>query len=156
MMRQRRDDVERDARDGERFDIKAAQPPAKQGEAPHRGHHQRKAQQVHAGDPSSNGLARVGDGSRTLDDGGAAGQSARMAEGVDAQEKATDSAEWIRGTGHDRDQGVLGQVQLLQKKTFSTQPVASFDWNSDKEGLCVMGCLDQTVRVLICTKLNLL
>jgi WD40 repeat protein len=56
--------------------------------------------------------------------------------------------------GHDK--GVLGQVQLLQKKTFSTQPVASFDWNSDKEGLCVMGCLDQTVRVLICTKLNLL
>jgi len=56
--------------------------------------------------------------------------------------------------GHDK--GVLGQIQLLQKKTFSTQPIASFDWNADKEGLCVMGCLDQTVRVLICTKLNLL
>ena len=55
--------------------------------------------------------------------------------------------------GHDK--GVLGAVQLLQKKTFSTQPVACFDWNSDKEGLAVMGCLDQTVRVLICTKLNL-
>ena len=55
--------------------------------------------------------------------------------------------------GHDK--GVLGQIQLLQKKTFSTQPVASFDWNADKEGLAVMGCLDQTVRVLICTKLNL-
>jgi len=56
--------------------------------------------------------------------------------------------------GHEK--GVLGQVQLLQKKTFSTQPVASFDWNSEKEGLAVMGLLDQTVRVLICTKLNLL
>jgi len=56
--------------------------------------------------------------------------------------------------GHEK--GVLGQVQLLQKKTFSTQPVASFDWNADKEGLAVMGCLDQTVRVLMCTKLNLL
>ena len=55
--------------------------------------------------------------------------------------------------GHDK--GVLGTVELLQKKTFSTQPVASFDWNADKEGLAVMGCLDQTVRVLICTKLNL-
>ena len=56
--------------------------------------------------------------------------------------------------GHEK--GVLGQVQLLQKKTFSTQPVASFDWNADKEGLAVMGLLDQTVRVLVATKLNLL
>jgi len=56
--------------------------------------------------------------------------------------------------GHEK--GVLGQTQLLQKKTFSTQPVASFDWNADKEGLAVMGLLDQTVRVVICTKLNLL
>ena len=56
--------------------------------------------------------------------------------------------------GHEK--GVLGQVQLLQKKTFSTQPVSSFDWNADKEGLAVMGLLDQTVRVVVCTKLNLL
>ena len=54
--------------------------------------------------------------------------------------------------GHDK--GVLGTVELLQKKTFSTQPVASFDWNADKEGLAVMGVLDQTVRVLACTKLH--
>ena len=33
--------------------------------------------------------------------------------------------------GHDK--GVLGAVQLLQKQTFSTQPVSSFDWNADKE-----------------------
>jgi WD repeat-containing protein 92 len=51
---------------------------------------------------------------------------------------------------------VLGTVEQLQKKTFSTQPVASFDWNSDKEGLAVMGILDQTVRVVVCTKMNLL
>jgi hypothetical protein len=56
--------------------------------------------------------------------------------------------------GHAK--GVLGGVALLQKKTFSTQPIASFDWNADKEGLAVMGVLDQTIRVLICTKLNLL
>ena len=55
--------------------------------------------------------------------------------------------------GHEK--GVLGTVEQLQKKTFSTQPVASFDWNADKEGLAVMGLLDQTVRVVICTKLNL-
>ena len=52
--------------------------------------------------------------------------------------------------------GVLGSVERLQKKTFSTQPIASFDWNSDKEGLAVMGVLDQTVRVILCTKLHLL
>jgi len=54
--------------------------------------------------------------------------------------------------GHDK--GVLGTVEQLQKKTFSTQPIASFDWNADKEGLAVMGVLDQTVRVLVTTKLN--
>ena len=36
------------------------------------------------------------------------------------------------------------------------QPICSFDWSPDKEGLAVMGVLDQTVRVLICTKLNTL
>ena len=35
--------------------------------------------------------------------------------------------------GHEK--GVLGHVQLLQKKTFSTQPVATFDWNADKVAL---------------------
>ena len=55
--------------------------------------------------------------------------------------------------GHEK--GVLGTVEQLQKKTFSTQPIASFDWNADKEGLAVMGVLDQTVRVVVCTKLNL-
>ena len=77
-------------------------------------------------------------------------------------------------------------MELLQKKNFATQPVASFDWNMDKEvrvrvrvrvrvkvrvrvrvanpnpnpnpnpnqGLAVMGCLDQTVRVIVCTKLH--
>ena len=54
--------------------------------------------------------------------------------------------------GHEK--GVLGTVELLQKKNFSTQPVAAFDWNAEKEGLAVMGCLDQTVRVIVCTKLH--
>jgi hypothetical protein len=34
------------------------------------------------------------------------------------------------------------------------QPISSFDWHSDKEGLCVMGSYDQSVRVAIVTKLN--
>ena len=34
------------------------------------------------------------------------------------------------------------------------QPINSFDWSPDKEGLCVMGSYDQSVRVAIVTKLN--
>lgn len=42
----------------------------------------------------------------------------------------------------------------LQKTTLSTQPICSFDWSADKEGLAVMGVLDQSFRVLLCTKLS--
>jgi len=52
------------------------------------------------------------------------------------------------------EKGVMGTVEQLQKKTLSTQPIASFDWSPDKEGLAVMGVLDQTFRVVITTKLN--
>jgi hypothetical protein len=31
---------------------------------------------------------------------------------------------------------------------------AAFDWSPDKEGLCVMGSYDQSVRVCVVTKLN--
>lgn len=54
--------------------------------------------------------------------------------------------------GHDK--GVLGDLEQLQTTTLSTQPVSSFDWSPDKEGLAVLGLLDQTFRVVICTKLN--
>jgi hypothetical protein len=50
--------------------------------------------------------------------------------------------------------GVMGTVTELQSKTFTTQPIASFDWSPDKEGLCVMGSYDQSVRVCVVTKLN--
>ncbi|KAL5009083.1 hypothetical protein ScPMuIL_014664 [Solemya velum] len=53
-----------------------------------------------------------------------------------------------------RDLGVAGTVNLLQNATVSTQPVSSFDWSPDKEGLCVCTSFDQTLRVLIVTKLN--
>lgn len=39
-------------------------------------------------------------------------------------------------------------------KILSTQPINSFDWSPDKDGLAVMSCLDQTVRVIIVTKLH--
>ncbi|XP_078412619.1 dynein axonemal assembly factor 10 isoform X2 [Cetorhinus maximus] len=52
------------------------------------------------------------------------------------------------------DMGVAGAVTLLQNVTVSTQPIGSLDWSPDKQGLCVCTAFDQTVRVLIATKLN--
>ena len=51
--------------------------------------------------------------------------------------------------------GVPGSVELLNAKIISTQPVVSFDWSPDKEGLACMACLDQSLRVMIVTKLHL-
>ncbi|XP_034040609.1 WD repeat-containing protein 92 isoform X1 [Thalassophryne amazonica] len=50
--------------------------------------------------------------------------------------------------------GVAGSVNLLQNVTLSTQPIASLDWSPDKQGLCVCSGFDQSVRMLIVTKLN--
>ena len=50
--------------------------------------------------------------------------------------------------------GVAGTVSLLQNVTLSTQPIASLDWSTDKQGLCVCSSFDQSLRVLIVTKLN--
>ncbi len=50
--------------------------------------------------------------------------------------------------------GVVGSLELLNSKVISTQPIVNADWNADKEGLCVLACLDQTLRVFIVTKLN--
>lgn len=50
--------------------------------------------------------------------------------------------------------GVPGTVELLNTRVISTQPIISFDWSQDYEGLCVLACLDQTMRVYITTKLK--
>lgn len=50
--------------------------------------------------------------------------------------------------------GVIGSVELLNSKVISTQPIVSLDWSTDKEGLCTLCCLDQTIRCYIVTKLN--
>lgn len=52
------------------------------------------------------------------------------------------------------EMGVAGSVSLLQNVTLSTQPISSLDWSPDKMGLCVCSAFDQTLRVLIVTKLN--
>ncbi|CAG5123233.1 unnamed protein product [Candidula unifasciata] len=56
--------------------------------------------------------------------------------------------------GEGVETGVAGTVDLLQNVTLSTQPVSSFDWSPDKMGLSVCTSFDQTIRVIITTKLN--
>ncbi|KAL7877351.1 hypothetical protein SRHO_G00039940 [Serrasalmus rhombeus] len=56
--------------------------------------------------------------------------------------------------GDGVDRGVAGTLNLLQNVNLSTQPIASLDWSPDKQGLCVCSSFDQSVRVLIVTKLN--
>jgi len=50
--------------------------------------------------------------------------------------------------------GVAGNLTLLQNIGLSTQPASAFDWSIDKAGLACTSSFDQTVRVLITTKLN--
>lgn len=59
---------------------------------------------------------------------------------------------------HDSDKepyGVIGDLTLLQNATLSEQPITAFDWCVDKIGLSVCSAFDQTLRVLITTKLKL-
>ncbi|CAH8606102.1 unnamed protein product [Dicrocoelium dendriticum] len=51
-------------------------------------------------------------------------------------------------------QGVAGTLSQLQNVTLSSQPVCSLDWCPDKLGLAVCVSFDQTLRLLIVTKLN--
>ena len=50
--------------------------------------------------------------------------------------------------------GVVGNVELLNSRVIATQPIVCFDWNPNRAGLCCMGCLDQSLRVYIVTKLD--
>eukprot|EP00041_Stephanoeca_diplocostata_P008006 m.114948 g.114948 ORF g.114948 m.114948 type:complete len:359 (-) comp17130_c0_seq2:395-1471(-) len=51
-------------------------------------------------------------------------------------------------------EGVAGEVIELNRVSLATQPISSFAWSPDKEGLCLTTAFDQTLRVVICTKLN--
>lgn len=53
------------------------------------------------------------------------------------------------------EEGVTGTLHMLQASTVSSQPIHCLDWHPDKLGLAVCGAFDQTVRVLLTTKLNL-
>lgn len=57
--------------------------------------------------------------------------------------------------GDGIEEGVVGSLKLLQNRLLSSQPVSTLDWSPDKLGLGVCTSFDQTVRVIITTKLNL-
>lgn len=61
----------------------------------------------------------------------------------------------VRKDAHGVDKGVAGSLVLLNDRNVGKQPIVSFDWHSDKIGLGVMSCLDQSCKVIITTKLNL-
>lgn len=50
--------------------------------------------------------------------------------------------------------GVAGKAVPLQNAALATQPITSFCWSPDKIGLSVCSGLDQAIRVVIVTKLN--
>ncbi|KAJ3221887.1 hypothetical protein HK099_002993 [Clydaea vesicula] len=54
----------------------------------------------------------------------------------------------------DNLEGVPGTLQAIQTVNAAEQPVSSFDWSPDKQGLCVFSAFDQQVRVGIVTKLS--
>jgi hypothetical protein len=56
---------------------------------------------------------------------------------------------------HTNHESVLIQGPGLSSSSTSRDTYfAAFDWSPDKEGLCVMGSYDQSVRVCVVTKLN--
>lgn len=60
-----------------------------------------------------------------------------------------------RATDADgKEYGVTGEVRCLTYRQLSTQPINCWDWSADKEGLAVCGSFDQSVRVVICSRLS--
>lgn len=53
-----------------------------------------------------------------------------------------------------REMGVAGTLEQLATTRVSEHPIVSFDWHMDKMGLYAAGCIDQTVRVGLATKLQ--
>jgi hypothetical protein len=51
-------------------------------------------------------------------------------------------------------EGVPGEIQLINESPIAEQPVASFDWSSDKTGLFACASFDQQLRVGVVTKLT--
>jgi hypothetical protein len=60
----------------------------------------------------------------------------------------------VQKDGEGNAMGVAGTVNLQQNVTLSTQPISSFDWSPDKEGLGVCSAFDQQIRVVLVTRLK--
>ncbi|CAJ1022735.1 WD domain, G-beta repeat, putative [Leishmania guyanensis] len=58
--------------------------------------------------------------------------------------------------GDGLQRGVAGAVEELNKAKVGDQPINAMDWNRSKEGLAVCASFDQSIRVILVTKLGLL
>jgi hypothetical protein len=56
---------------------------------------------------------------------------------------------------NDKPKGVAGYLEKLNDCNVAQQPISGLDWSPDKLGLACICALDQTVKVVITTKLNL-
>mmetsp|Transcript_23191 Transcript_23191/g.60657 ORF Transcript_23191/g.60657 Transcript_23191/m.60657 type:complete len:359 (-) Transcript_23191:246-1322(-) len=52
------------------------------------------------------------------------------------------------------EEGVVGSAVELNRVSSSTQPIFSFEWSPDKPGLCLTTAADQTLRVMMVTRLG--
>ena len=62
----------------------------------------------------------------------------------------------VKKLGDGTEVGVAGKTVPLQNASLTTQPITSFCWSPDKMGLAVCSGLDQAIRVVIVTKLNVM
>lgn len=53
------------------------------------------------------------------------------------------------------ERGVAGAIEELNKVKVGDQPINALDWNTSKEGLLACASFDQSVRVMLVTKLGL-
>ncbi|CAG0897899.1 unnamed protein product [Darwinula stevensoni] len=60
----------------------------------------------------------------------------------------------VQDSSDGNQEGVMGAVNLLQNANIAAQPICGFEWNHDKLGLAACTAFDQTIRVIIVTKLN--
>lgn len=51
-------------------------------------------------------------------------------------------------------EGVMGEINSLQDTPIAPQPITCFDWSLDKKGLSACAGIDQTVRIVLVTKLS--
>mmetsp|Transcript_7036 Transcript_7036/g.10344 ORF Transcript_7036/g.10344 Transcript_7036/m.10344 type:complete len:360 (-) Transcript_7036:6-1085(-) len=54
----------------------------------------------------------------------------------------------------DPPHGVAGQIKLVHKHNFTSQPLRSWSWNRDKAGLACASGFDQRVYVAVCSNLD--